>query len=105
MAADERLVTCVCFALDVRFAARSVEPTASSLDFSACSRADLLLGVFLASISNSRIDWSARNSPRWRILASAGRTIRPCGLLVCADAAVDFQRLAPANRNLLGGDD
>src|SRR4029077_9587132 len=40
-----------------------------------------------------------------RILASIGRAIRACGLLVCADAAVAFERYAHAHRNLLGRDD
>src|SRR5713226_4106315 len=105
MAADEWLVTRVRFALDVRFGTWCFEPPASSLDFSACSRADLLFGIFLARVSNSRIDWASWNSSRRRIPASAGRAVRTCGLLVCADAAMVFQQLVHADGNFLGGND
>src|SRR5437016_307630 len=62
--ADEGLVTCVHPALAVRFGTRRLRPSASPLDFPARSRPHLLLGVFLAGVSNSRIDWAARNSAR-----------------------------------------
>src|SRR6266446_6070159 len=45
------------------------------LDFSARSGAYLLFCVFLAGLSNSRIDWPARNSPRRRIPADVGRAV------------------------------
>src|SRR5258708_4916411 len=105
MAVDERLVTCVRFALAVQFGARSFEPAASPLDFSAYSRADLLFRVFLIDLSNSGIDWRARDSPRQRISASVSRAVRPRELLVCANAAVVFEQRAHAQRNLLGGND
>src|SRR6266851_381142 len=105
MAADEELVTCVRYAPAVRFGTRRFGPSASPLDFSAGTWPDLLLCVFLAGLSNSRIDWAARNPPRRRIPAGARRAIRPCGLLVCADAAMAIERCAHAHRNLLGGND
>src|SRR5260370_31445885 len=105
MSGDERLVTCIRIALAVRFGTGRFGPTASALDFPAGARAHLLFGIFLAGVSNSRIDWAARNSSRRRISASAGRTVRPCGLLVCADAAVAFERRARADGNLLGRHD
>src|SRR6266849_3463098 len=105
MADDHGVDTCICPGLAVRFGARGFRPPASPLDFSARSWPHLLLGVFLAGVSNSRIDWAARNSSRWRIPASASRTIRPYELLVCAYAAVVFEQREHAHRNLLGGND
>jgi len=64
-----------------------------------------LLRVFFTGPSNSRIDWAARNSSRRRISASVGRAVRPFGVLVCADAALDFEQFAHADGNLLGGYD
>src|SRR5713226_8241845 len=103
MAADERLVTCIWIALAVRYGTWRFEPPASPVAFSPRSWPDLLLGVFLAGVSNSRIDWAARNSSRGRIPAGIGRAVRPCGLLVCTDSAVVFERCAHAHGNLLGG--
>src|SRR5712691_13041725 len=105
MAGDEGLVTRVGGALDVRFGAWRHGPLASALDFSARAWVDLLLRVFLARVSKPRIDWAAGNPSRRRIFASAGGTVRPCRLLVRADAAVVFERRAHAHGNLLGGHD
>src|SRR5467141_3186454 len=105
MAADEGLVTRVGLALAVCFRTWRVGPPASPLDFSARSWPHLLLRVFFTGLSNSRIDWAARNSSRRRIPASVGRAVRPFGVLVCADAALDFEQLAHADGNLLGGHD
>lgn len=105
MAADEELLTRVGVALAVRFGTRRCGPPTPPLAFSARSRAYLLFGVFLAGLSNSRIDWAARNPPRRRILAGIGRAVRACRLLVCANAAMVFERLAHADGNLLGGHD
>src|SRR5713101_4326616 len=96
MCADERLVTCVLAAPAVRFAVRRPGPPSSPMDFSARDRADLLFGVFLARLSDPWIDWTEGNSPGQRILAGGGRTVRPRGLLVCADAAVVFEQFAHA---------
>src|SRR5712691_6191645 len=63
MAGDEGLVTRVGGALDVRFGAWRHGPLASALDFSARAWVDLLLRVFLARVSNPRIDCAAGNSP------------------------------------------
>src|ERR1700674_931966 len=105
MAADEGLVTCGRLAPAVRLGTRRFGPLASPLDFSACSRAHLLLGIFLAGLSNSRVDWTARNSPGGRIPAGDGRAIRPNRLLVCADHAVGIERFTHGHGDLLGGDD
>src|SRR5882672_6246969 len=83
---DEGVGTCIDFALAVRFRTRRGRPLDPSLDFPAGAGAHLLLRVFLAGFSSSWIDWAARNSSRQRVSASLGRTIRPCGLLVRADA-------------------
>src|SRR5713101_5321957 len=105
MSGDEGPFPCVGFALAVRFGAWRRGPLASALDFSARAWVDLLLRVFLAGVSNPRIDWAAGNPSRRRIFASAGRTVRPGGLLVCADAAMGLERRAHAHGNLLGGHD
>src|SRR5712692_5926778 len=105
MADDDAPITCIRSALDFRFGTWRFGPPASPLDFSARSWADLLLRVLLADISNSRIDWAAWNSPCRRIPAGAGRAIRPCGLLVCADTAVAFEWAAHGYGDLLGGHD
>src|SRR5213082_3548583 len=73
--------------------------------FSACAGADLLLRIFLAGISNQRIDRAARHSACRPVFARGGGTIRPLGLLVCADTAVVFKQPAHADGNLLGGND
>src|SRR5712692_9502936 len=99
MSGDEGPLTCIGFALVVRFGTWRFGPSASPLDFLAGAGAHLLFGIFLAGVSNSRIDWAARDSSHRRIPAGTGRAIRPCGLLVCADAAVDFERCAHAHRN------
>src|SRR6266404_1595541 len=82
MACDEGVGTCIGFALAVRFRTRRGRPLAPSLDFSARAGVHLLFRVFLAGLSNSRIDWAARNSSRQRISASLIRTIRSCALMV-----------------------
>src|SRR5882762_4783292 len=105
MAVRHGVDTCNWPALAVRLGARRFGPPASPLDFSARSWPHLLLGVFLAGISDSRIDWAARNSSCRRIPAGGGGAIWPRGLLVCADAAVVFEQCSRACRNLLGGDD
>src|SRR5260370_546095 len=105
MAANEGLVARVRFAVAVRFGTRRVRSPASPLDFPARSRTDLLFGIFLAGLSNSRIDRAARNSSRRRIPAGSGRAVRACGVLVCADATLVFKQLAHADGNLLGGHD
>src|SRR6266853_2993620 len=83
--ADERLVTCVHPASAVRFGTRCLRPPASSLDFLTGPGAHLLLRIFLPGLSNPRIDWAARCSPRRCIPAGVGRAIRAGKLLVCAD--------------------
>src|SRR5882672_6110529 len=105
MAGDEGVGTCIGFALAVRFRTRRRRPLDPSLDFPAGAGAHLLFRVFLAGLSNSWIDWAARNSSRQRISASLVRTVRPCQLLVRADAALAFERLAHAHENLLGRND
>src|SRR6266404_4318156 len=105
MACDEGVGTCIGFALAVRFRTRRGRPLAPSLDFSARAGVHLLFRVFLAGLSNSRIDWAARNSSRQRISASLIRTIRPCELLVRADAVMVFERVTRAHGALLGGND
>src|SRR3981189_439045 len=105
IASDEGLVTCVRFALAVRFRTWCLRPTASALDFLAGAWAHLLLSIFLAGVSNSRIDWAARNSPGRRISAGISRTVRPCGVLACADAALDFEWIPHGHGDLLGGHD
>src|SRR6266436_1972018 len=105
MARDEGVGTCIGFALAVRFRTRRGRPLATSLDFPARAGAHLLFRVFLAGLSNSRIDRAARNSSRKRISASLIRTIRPCELLVRADAVMVFERVARAHGALLGGND
>src|SRR6266851_10191521 len=105
MSADEGPFTCVCLALAVRFGTWRFGAPASPVDFPAGTWADLLLGVFLPGISNSRIDWAAGNPPRQRVSSGAGGAVRARGLLVCADAAVVFEQRAHGHGNLLGGDD
>src|SRR5256886_12031302 len=105
MAADEGLLTWVGLALAVRFGTSRFGPPAPPLDFSARSGAYLLFRVFLAGLSNSRIDWAAWNSPRRRIPAGVGRAVRACGLLVCADAALALERFPHGYGNMLGGHD
>src|SRR6266403_1804228 len=105
MVGDEGVGTCIGFALAIRFRTRRGRPFDSPLDFSSCARAYLLLRVFLAGFSNSWIDRAARNSSRERISASLIRTIRPCELLVRADAAVAFERVTRAHGALLGRHD
>src|SRR6267142_2648065 len=60
MTRDEGVGTCIGFALAVRFRTRRGRPLATSLDFSARAGAHLLFRVFLAGLSNSRIDLAAR---------------------------------------------
>src|SRR5260370_32470017 len=105
MAGDEGMVTCTRFALAVRFGTRRLRSPAFPLDFLARSRAHLLFGIFLARLSNSRIDRAAGNSSRRRIPAGSGRAVRACGVLVCADAAMAIEQLAHADGDLLGGHD
>src|ERR1700674_2415614 len=105
MAADEGVGACLGFALAVRFRTRRGRPLDPSLDFPARAGAHLLLRVFLVGFSSSWIDWAARNSPRGRVPAGSGRTVRPCELLVRTDAALAFERLAHAHGNLLGRND
>src|SRR5712664_2263657 len=100
MTADEGVGTRIGFALAVRFRTRRGRPLDPSLDFSARAGAHLLFRVFLAGFSHSWIDRAARNSSRQRISASLVRTVRPCQLLVRADAVVAFERLAHAHENL-----
>src|SRR5258707_4415874 len=102
MAVRHGVDTCNWPALAVRLGARRFGPPASPLDFSARSWPHLLLGVFLAGISDSRIDWAARNSSCRRIPAGGGGAGLPPGLLVCADAGVVFEQCSRACRNLLG---
>src|ERR1700693_1769144 len=90
MAANEGMGACNGFALAVRFRTRRRRPLDPSLEFSARARAHLLLRVFLTGFSSSWIDWAARNSPRERVPAGPGRTVRPCQLLVRTDAALAF---------------
>src|SRR5712664_1089053 len=105
MAGDEGVGTCIGFALAVRFRTRRGRPLDSPLDFSSRAGAHLLFRVFLAGISNSWIDWAARNSSRQRVSASLVRTIRPCELLVRAYAVMVFERVARAHGDLLGWND
>src|SRR5260370_14738601 len=105
MAADEGLVARVRFAVAVRFGTGRVRSPAFPLDFPARSRAHLLFGIFLARLSNSRIDRAAGNSSRRRIPAGSGRAVRACGVLVCADAAMAIEQLAHADGALLGWHD
>src|SRR6266705_4068940 len=79
---DEGVGACIGFALAVRFRTRRRRPLDPSLDFSARTWAHLLLRVFFTGFSSSWIDWAARNSPRERVPAGSGRTVRPCELLV-----------------------
>src|SRR5216684_175236 len=105
MARDEGVGTCNGIALAVRSRTRRRGPLDPSLDFPAGAGAHLLFRFLLAGFSNSWIDWAARNSSRQRISASLVRTIRPCELLVRADAAVVFKRVAGAHGDLLGRND
>ena len=105
MASDESLVTSIGFAMVVRFGGWRFWTAASPLDFSASAGAYLLFGVFLAKVSNSRIDRAARDSSCRRILTGSGGEVRACCLLVCADTALVFKQRAHAQRNLLGGND
>src|SRR6266850_767920 len=105
MAADEGVGACIGFALAVRFRTRRRRPLDPSLDFPAGAGAHLLFRVFLTGLSSSWIDWTARNSSCQRISASLVRTIRPCELLVRADAVMVFERVARAHSDLLGGHD
>src|SRR6266850_1154251 len=99
---DEGVGTCIGFALAVRFRTRRSRPFDPSLDFSSCTWAHLLLRVSVSCLPNSRTDRPTRDSSGERVPAGAGRTVRPCELLVRADAAVAFERLAHAHGNLLG---
>src|SRR4029077_17232398 len=63
MAVHHGMVTRVCPELVVRFGTRSFGPPASPMDFSARAWIDLLFRVFLVGVSNSRIDWTSRDSP------------------------------------------
>src|SRR5437879_11675293 len=65
--ADERLVACVHPAAAVRFGRRCLRPPASPLDFLTGPGAHLLLRILLPGLSNPRIDWAARYSPRRRL--------------------------------------
>src|SRR5882672_12118411 len=94
MAGDEGVGAHIGFALAVRFRTRRGRPLDPSLDFSARAWTHLLLRVLLTGFSGSWINWAAGSSPRERIPAGTGRTARPCGLLVRADAAVAFGQLA-----------
>src|SRR6266404_879756 len=105
MATDEGLRTRVGLALAVRFGTSRFGPPAPPLDFSARSGSYLLFRVFLAGLSNSRIDWAAWSSPRRRIPAGVGRAVRACGLLVCADNVVVLERFPHGYGNMLGGHD
>jgi hypothetical protein len=105
MAGDEGPLTGVGAALAVCFGTGRRRQATSPLDFSACSRTDLLFRVFFACFPNQRIDRAARNSSRKRIFASSGRTVWAHRLLVRADAAMVFKQFAHADGNLLGGDD
>src|SRR6266850_3042446 len=102
---DEGVGTCIGFALAVRFRTRRSRPFDPSLDFSSCTWAHLLLRVSVSCLPNSRTDRPTRDSSGERVPAGAGRTVRPCELLVRADAAVAFERLAHAHGALLGGHD
>src|SRR5437016_2965591 len=105
MAVDGELGSSIGLALVVRFGGWRFRVATSPLDFSAGAGTHLLLGVFLAKVSNSRLDWTARDSSGGRILKGAGGALRAHRLLVCADATLVFQQRARAQRNLLGGND
>ena len=75
------------------------------MDILACARTNLFLGVFLAAISDSRADWTGRNSSGKRISAGSGQYRRARALLVRADAAVVQHKFAPVDGAVLGGAD
>ena len=89
----------------IRFGAGLFKPPDSPVDFSASAGTYLLLGIFLAALPNTRIDWAARDTPCRRVSACGRRAIRSHGLLVRAHSAVVFERVAHAVGDLLGGND
>src|SRR5216683_7697551 len=64
MGAHYGVVSCVRPAVAFRFGACSDAAADAPLDFSTGAWVDLLFRVFLAGLSNSRIDWASWNSPR-----------------------------------------
>src|SRR5947208_13480708 len=103
MADVHGLGSCVRHPLAVRLGAWPRGPLDYSLALPSRARTHLLFCMFLAAVSDPWAHRSQRNSPGRRISACGGALVGPHALLVCANVALVFRRLADANSSVLGG--
>src|SRR5437660_6498930 len=103
MADVHGLGSCVRHPLAVRLGAWPHGPPDSSLALPSRARPHLFFCIFLAGVSDPWAHRSPRDPPGKRISAGGGALVGPHSLLVRANAALVFGRLADANSSVLGG--